>query len=40
VIPELDLVIAHKVVHNAKEDVNVSTYRHLVDLIVAARVKE
>jgi CubicO group peptidase (beta-lactamase class C family) len=37
VIPKLDLVIAHKVVHVAKEDVNVLTYRHLVDLVVASR---
>jgi CubicO group peptidase (beta-lactamase class C family) len=37
VIPNLDLVIAHKVVHVANEDVSVPTYRHLVDLIVASR---
>jgi CubicO group peptidase (beta-lactamase class C family) len=40
VIPKLDVVIAHKVVHVAKEDVNVPTYRHLVNLIVASRLKE
>jgi CubicO group peptidase (beta-lactamase class C family) len=37
VIPRLDVVIAHKVVHDSKEDVGVRDYRRLIDLIVAAR---
>jgi CubicO group peptidase (beta-lactamase class C family) len=37
VIPKLDVVIAHKVVHLAHEDVGVPTYRRLVDLVVACR---
>jgi CubicO group peptidase (beta-lactamase class C family) len=37
VIPKLDMVIAHKVVHKSTEDVRVSDYVRLTDMIVAAR---
>jgi CubicO group peptidase (beta-lactamase class C family) len=37
VLPRLDMVIAHKVVHESKEEVSVSAYRQLIDRIVAAR---
>jgi hypothetical protein len=37
VLPRLDLVIAHKVVHDSKEEVGVSAYRQRIDRIVAAR---
>jgi hypothetical protein len=38
IIPKLEIVIAHKVVHVAKEDVAVPTYRYLVNPIVACRL--
>jgi CubicO group peptidase (beta-lactamase class C family) len=37
VVPKLDIVIAHKVVHEVSEDVGVSAFRQFVDLVVAAR---
>jgi hypothetical protein len=40
VIPKLDLVVAQKVIHVAKEEVNVLVYRKLVNLIVSARAEE
>lgn len=38
VIPKLDMVVAHKVVHEAKENVGVAAYRMLLDLLVACRL--
>ena len=37
IVPKLDMVIAHKVVHKANEDVGVAAYRQLVEAIVACR---
>jgi CubicO group peptidase (beta-lactamase class C family) len=38
VIPKLDMVVAHKVVHKAKENVDVATYRVVLDLLAACRL--
>jgi CubicO group peptidase (beta-lactamase class C family) len=38
VIPKLGMVVAHKVVHQAKEKVDVPVYRVLIDLRVACRI--
>jgi CubicO group peptidase (beta-lactamase class C family) len=38
VIPKLDMVVAHKVVHQAKEKVDMPVYRILLDLVVACRL--
>jgi CubicO group peptidase (beta-lactamase class C family) len=37
VIPKLDMVVVHKVVHKEKEKVDPSAYRILLDLVVACR---
>ncbi len=38
VIPKLDMVVAHKVVHKNREKVDVAVYRALIDLLVACRL--
>jgi len=37
IVPKLDMVIAHKVVHETNEEVGVAAYRQLIEAIVACR---